>query len=323
MSNDKYNKVPKDIILPMKYNADERFVIADPFSNFTSEGVKAMAGPANYGYSLIEFINAKIESGEIEIIINNNMADTFKVKVTTNDTTEEFLFTKILVEPELTKVETNDSGNEKLTLSLTDNGTDFSKLQQIASSRLLGRYNSGTGNIEQISLGSGFSLTGGILNYTESSIGSLPYFEYSATNGAYVKVLGGEESDVTFARTSATEGTFTIPDGVYLLSASIHHTAVQNPGQTYYIQFDFQGTRNTNTTISNLLIPDIRVANKFPAVLNSNTVDRSNVIPYNKTINTANLDLSVTGLDPLEIKLDNYNSATSSGTEDSLIQIIF
>lgn len=138
---------------------------------------------------------------------------------------------------------------------------------------------------------------------------------YDAGNGAWVRASA---AGVTFTRTNLTTGTFTIPDGVDLYGGSIHHTSAQNPGAVYYVQYNFQGTRTTNTTMDNLMPPDVRVANKYLAVVNG-SVSRTAPITYNRVGGTITLTTKVTGIGPLEIKLENYNDSNVGGAYDSVI----
>lgn len=144
--------------------------------------------------------------------------------------------------------------------------------------------------------------------------------EYDAGNGA---IVWATDPGVTFARTSSTEGTFSIPDSVFLLSGVVHHTAAQNPGAVYYLRFSFAGTRVSNNDLLDVNPPkSVRVLNKFAATL-SGVVNRTTPIDYSKTINSPNLDLKVSGLAPLEIQLNNYNDANVGGSNDTIIIFSF
>lgn len=65
------------------------------------------------------------------------------------------------------------SGATSIALTLAANVVTFAKFQQISTSRLLGRSTAGTGNVEQISIGSGLSLSGGVLSASVGLGGSL------------------------------------------------------------------------------------------------------------------------------------------------------
>lgn len=138
---------------------------------------------------------------------------------------------------------------------------------------------------------------------------------YDAGNGAFVTASA---TGITFARTDSQTGTFTIPAGVTLKSGSIHHTAPQNPGSLYYIRFSFSGTRVTNNDIDDLDPPVVRVINKSSAV-----PSRTNPATFNLTSGSINLVARVTGVAPLEIKLENYNDSNVGGANESMIKFVF
>lgn len=152
-------------------------------------------------------------------------------------------------------------------------------------------------------------------NGTPSFASSVAATSYDAGNGAFVTATGG---GVTFTRTDGTTGTFTVPSGVELLSGSIHHSSAQNPGSVYYIRFDLQGTRATNSTINNLSPPVVRVINKYLAA-----PSRTNPATFDSTSGTINLVTRVTGLAPLEIKLENYNNSVVGGSQETMIKFVF
>ena len=64
--------------------------------------------------------------------------------------------------PALTGDVTSAGGG--LATTIGSNVVSFAKFQQISTARLLGRSTAGTGNVEQISLGSGLTLTSGVLD---------------------------------------------------------------------------------------------------------------------------------------------------------------
>jgi len=152
-------------------------------------------------------------------------------------------------------------------------------------------------------------------NNTPSFTSAVAASTYDAGNGAFVTATGG---GVTFVRTDGVTGTFTIPDGVELLSGSIHHSSAQNPGSVYYIQFNFQGTRATNTGINTLNPPIVRVINKYLAA-----PSRVSPATFDSTSGTINLTTRITGVSPLEIKLENYNNSVVGGSQETMIKFTF
>lgn len=51
-----------------------------------------------------------------------------------------------------------------LTVTIADDAVSFAKMQNIAADRLLGRSTAGSGDIEQLTVGSGLTLAGGVLS---------------------------------------------------------------------------------------------------------------------------------------------------------------
>lgn len=153
------------------------------------------------------------------------------------------------------------------------------------------------------------------VNDTDSTGGAGSASLYDAGNGAFVCADG---TGVTFARTSSTEGTFTVPSGVVLFGGTIHHTSGQNPGTNYYVQFSLGGTRDTNNDKDDLNPPFFWVGNKtLPDAAGS--ISRSNYVKYGVTVNTPNLEQRVTGVGPLEIQLLNVNNSNAGGASGLLI----
>lgn len=70
-----------------------------------------------------------------------------------------------------------------ISASLFNNSVVFSKLQQIGTSRLLGRSTAGSGDIEQILIGSGLSLTSGTLSATGGGGGTSVYVDGVSVSG--------------------------------------------------------------------------------------------------------------------------------------------
>lgn len=176
---------------------------------------------------------------------------------------------------------------------------------------MYGKYN--IANATPPSDGTPYAMTW--TNGTPSFSSSVAASTYDAGNGAFVTATG---SGVTFARTDATTGTFTVPSGVEIISGSIHHSAIQNPGSVYYIRFDLQGSRAANTTLNNLSPPICQVINKYLAA-----PSRTNPATYASTSGSINLTTRVTGISPLEIKLENYNNSAVGGSQETMIKFVF
>lgn len=61
---------------------------------------------------------------------------------------------------------TDNGPNSTLIIDVAPHGIDFGRLQTITTARLLGRSTAGSGDVEQISLGTGLSLVAGVLDAT-------------------------------------------------------------------------------------------------------------------------------------------------------------
>lgn len=57
------------------------------------------------------------------------------------------------------------------TLGIADDAVTYAKIQNVTSSRILGRSTAGSGDVEEISIGSGLSLSGGVLSATGGGSG--------------------------------------------------------------------------------------------------------------------------------------------------------
>lgn len=73
------------------------------------------------------------------------------------------------------------------TAKVADDAVTFAKMQNIAADRLLGRSTTGSGNVEQISVGTGLSLSGGTLSVSSGGI----------TRGTAINATSGTSYDFT------------------------------------------------------------------------------------------------------------------------------
>lgn len=97
-----------------------------------------------------------------------------------------------------------------ISASLFNNSVVFSKLQQIATSRLLGRSTAGSGDIEQILIGSGLSLTSGTLSATGSGGGLTNVTLGTDTTGNYVATIAGTADEVTVSGSGSETAAVTV-----------------------------------------------------------------------------------------------------------------
>lgn len=94
--------------------------------------------------------------------------------------------------------------------TIQPNVVDFSKMQQISSSNLLGRWSAGTGDIEQISLSAQFTVAGGVLDLTSpvtpvlNAKGSL--ITYRQSIGQQVQLLVGTDAQILIPNSNLDDG---------------------------------------------------------------------------------------------------------------------
>lgn len=106
--------------------------------------------------------------------------------------------------PALTGDVTTPAGSVSTTIG--SNVVTFAKFQQISTARLLGRSTSGTGNVEQISLGSGLSLSGGVLDTAGGGGGSGTVTSVALSAPGFLSVSGSPvTSSGTLALSLATQ----------------------------------------------------------------------------------------------------------------------
>lgn len=76
------------------------------------------------------------------------------------------------------------------TLTIDNNSVSFAKMQDISTSRLLGRTTGGSGDVEEISVGSGLTLAAGVLSAGGSSVSATLAFGGTFTDKAQTVVTG-------------------------------------------------------------------------------------------------------------------------------------
>ena len=65
------------------------------------------------------------------------------------------------------------SGSTAITTSISNAAVTFSKIQNISTGVLLGRSTAGSGSVEQITIGTGLSLSAGVLSSTATGTGTV------------------------------------------------------------------------------------------------------------------------------------------------------
>lgn len=124
-------------------------------------------------------------------------------------------------------------------------------------------------------------------------------FEYSAGNGAYVVATG---NTVTFAKNSGV-GTFTIPEGIKLISARIHGTSSDLQSNMFSVVF---AGHFLNGTKEALYPPSIT---KYDRGID---LDPSEAIPYVYDIDNTP-QVQITGINPLRVRVINLNGIVNWG----------
>ena len=114
-----------------------------------------------------------------------------------------------------TELDWSVSGSTNVSASLFNSSVTLSKIQDISTSRLLGRSTSGSGSIEQILIGTGLTLSSGTLSVTGGGGGG--------TNASLVYVDGAAVSDPNFADSSTK----------FLFSVSGTNITGQLPGRDF------------------------------------------------------------------------------------------
>lgn len=97
---------------------------------------------------------------------------------------------------------------------LTANGQATNSTLQASPSTLIGRYSAGFGQIQEIQLGSGLSLSGNALSSSGGTPGGSPTQIQYNNSGSFGGVTGSSVSgsQVTFGAVSATDATFSVID---------------------------------------------------------------------------------------------------------------
>jgi hypothetical protein len=91
----------------------------------------------------------------------------------------------------------------ELTLSIDNGAIDYAKIQNVAASRLLGRDGSGAGAPQELSLGTGLSLSGTTLNATGGTVTSV-------TGTSPIASTGGATPAISLNDTAVTPGSYTL-----------------------------------------------------------------------------------------------------------------
>lgn len=135
----------------------------------------------------------------------------------------------------------------------------FGKIQNITTSRILGRTTASSGDIEEITVGAGLTLSSGSLSLTANANYSMVRLNtangYGSTNTKirrFTNTVTNQGSDITYADSATLGASFTInSDGVYAISYTDNSASAGNLG---IVLNDNQGTTNVSvTTAANVL----------------------------------------------------------------------
>lgn len=99
-----------------------------------------------------------------------------------------------------TGVVTNPTTTPDLTLSIANDAISFAQMQNIATDRLLGREAAGSGNIEEIALGTGLSMSAGTLNVSGAALAITALTGDVTATGPGSSVATIANDAVTFAK---------------------------------------------------------------------------------------------------------------------------
>lgn len=130
-----------------------------------------------------------------------------------------------------------DDGTPSITASVIDDSITYAKIQNIATSKLLGRATAGTGDLEPITLGTGLSFAGTTLNVTNGE-------STTASNGL---TLSGV--DVKLGGTLTEDTTILGSTFSYLLFGYNEYSIIAGTGQ---VQFTTSGDFNVSAAVSTI-----------------------------------------------------------------------
>lgn len=133
-------------------------------------------------------------------------------------------------------------------LNLVTASVALSKLANIATARLLGRSTAGSGVIEELTVGSGLSLAGGVLS---ASGGSLPNIAFFGGGGDGAFTSDGTAAAPAWATKSS--GVYTMTRDAYLTNCTLTNTAqINTRGWRLFIN----GTLNLDNAMAGAIYAD-------------------------------------------------------------------
>jgi len=172
---------------------------------------------------------------------------------------------------------TYNDGTPSITASVINNSITFAKMQQISTQKLLGRSTAGTGNVEEITLGSNLQLSGGVLDLS-----------FTPTSGTVTSVALSLPSFITVSGSPVTStGTLT-----GTLATQIANTVFAGPTTGANAQPTFRAlVSNDIPTLLSTKISDFNEA--VDDRVNALLVAGTNItLTYNDGSNTLTIDAS-------------------------------
>jgi len=130
------------------------------------------------------------------------------------------------------------SGATAISATIANDAVTFAKLQNISTNKLLGRSTAGSGDVEEISIGSGLSLSGGTLSATGGGGGSSSW-------DAITSPAGNQSLDMSAHTTTWTANTG-ITNAVNTL-LTIGHNTSGTPAANFGTRLLFKGESTTTT----------------------------------------------------------------------------
>lgn len=199
------------------------------------------------------------------------------------------------------------------TVKVADDAITFAKMQNIATAKLLGRSTAASGNIEEISIGANLSLSGGVLSATGGGGGGDQEYQATGVGGVVDEgcFITATIAGATFSRTGGagqnTEGTLTIPNGGRVKSVTIHFSGAQAPGNTYYLNIDYNQTAKTVDGSLNTLRPMLGTVTSKPGSL-SDVTGALNYVNSGTPLQISIVDINDNGSRVRKrIKITNYS----------------